>query len=360
LSGIARIIAFEVKAVESGAANIAGTLVVFGPVAMIAGLLTAGLIVLSMPWLRAYALARPNARSSHREPTPQGGGVAIVLATLATTWAAVIIFGIYPQGTGSEFLALTAAVVALAIVGAIDDIHHLSPLPRLLLQCLAIGVVIAALPQELRVVPMLPWWIERACFLFGAVWFVNLTNFMDGVDWMTVAETVPIAGAIVLLGLLDAVSALPTLVALALLGAMLGFAPFNRPVAKLFLGDVGSLPIGLLLAWLLLRVAAAGYLAAAIILPLYYIADATLTLGRRLANGERVWQAHRSHFYQRALDGGFSVTEVVARVLLVNCALVALALIAVADAGGIISWGALGLAVLFVSWLLAVFATGKS
>ena len=209
-------------------------------------------------------------------------------------------------------------------------------------------------------VPMLPWWIERACFLFGAVWFVNLTNFMDGVDWMTVAETVPIAGAIVLLGLLDAVSALPTLVALALLGAMLGFAPFNRPVAKLFLGDVGSLPIGLLLAWLLLRVAANGYIAAAIILPLYYIADATLTLGRRLANGERVWQAHRSHFYQRALDGGFSVTEVVARVLLVNCALVALALIAVADAGGIISWGALGLAVLFVSWLLAVFATGKS
>ena len=165
---------------------------------------------------------------------------------------------------------------------------------------------------------------------------------MDGIDWMTVAETVPIAGAIVLLGLLDAVSALPTLVALALLGAMLGFAPFNRPVARLFLGDVGSLPIGLLLAWLLLRVAANGYIAAAIILPLYYIADATLTLGRRLANGERVWQAHRSHFYQRALDGGFSVTEVVARVLLVNCALVALALIAVADAGGIISWGALG------------------
>jgi UDP-N-acetylmuramyl pentapeptide phosphotransferase/UDP-N-acetylglucosamine-1-phosphate transferase len=183
---------------------------------------------------------------------------------------------------------------------------------------------------------------------------------MDGVDWMTAAETVPIAGAIVLLGLLGVVSALPTLIALALLGAMLGFAPFNRPVAKLFLGDVGSLPIGLLLAWLLLRVAANGYLAAAIILPLYYIADATLTLCRRLANGECVWQAHRSHFYQRALDGGFSVTEVVARVLLTNCALVALALIAVADPGGIISWGALGLAVLFVGWLLAVFATGKS
>jgi UDP-N-acetylmuramyl pentapeptide phosphotransferase/UDP-N-acetylglucosamine-1-phosphate transferase len=183
---------------------------------------------------------------------------------------------------------------------------------------------------------------------------------MDGVDWMTVAETVPITGAIVLLGLLDVVSALPTLIALALLGAMLGFAPFNKPVARLFLGDVGSLPIGLLLAWLLLRVAASGYLAAAIILPLYYIADATLTLFRRLASGERVWQAHRSHFYQRALDAGFTVTEVVARVFLVNVALVALAVMTIADPGGIVSSAALVTAVILVGWLLAVFAIGKS
>ena len=331
-----------------------------GPLPCSPAFSAAGLIVLLMPWLRAYALARPNARSSHREPIPEGGGAAVVLATLATTWAAAVISGMYPQATGNEFLALTAAVILLATVGAIDDIRHLSPLPRLLLQCLAVGIVVAALPQDLRVVPMLPWWIERACLLVGAVWFVNLTNFMDGVDWMTVAETVPITGAIVLLGLLDVVSALPTLIALALLGAILGFAPFNKPVAKLFLGDVGSLPIGLLLAWLLLRVAASGYLAAAIILPLYYIADATLTLFRRLAAGERVWQAHRSHFYQRALDGGFTVTEVVARVFLVNLALVALAVMTVADPGGIVSFAALAIAVILVGWLLAVFAAGKS
>jgi UDP-N-acetylmuramyl pentapeptide phosphotransferase/UDP-N-acetylglucosamine-1-phosphate transferase len=345
---------------ETGTASIIGTLVVFGPVAIFAGILAAGLIFLLMPWLRAYALARPNARSSHRDPIPQGGGAAVILAALAAAWAAAVIAGLYPQATGKEFLALTAAVVLLATVGAIDDIRHLSPLPRLLLQCLAVGIVIAALPQDLRVVSMLPWWIERACLLVGAVWFVNLTNFMDGVDWMTVAETVPITGAIIVLGLLDVVSALPTLIALALLGAILGFAPFNKPTAKLFLGDVGSLPIGLLLAWLLLRLAASGHIAAAIILPLYYIADATLTLIRRLMAGERVWQAHRSHFYQRALDGGFTVSEVVARVFLVNLALVALAVMTVADAGGIVTWAALATAVIFVGWLLAVFAAGKS
>jgi UDP-N-acetylmuramyl pentapeptide phosphotransferase/UDP-N-acetylglucosamine-1-phosphate transferase len=119
-------------------------------------------------------------------------------------------------------------------------------------------MVIAMLPADLRAVPMLPWWLERVGLFIGFMWFVNLTNFMDGIDWMTVAETVPITGAIVLLGLLNVVSALPAVVAFALLGAILGFAPFNKPVAKLFLGDVGSLSIGLLLAWLLLRLAGSG------------------------------------------------------------------------------------------------------
>ena len=94
------------------------------------------------------------------------------------------------------------------------------------------------------------------------------------------------------------------MVAVALCGAMLGFAPFNKPVAKIFLGDVGSLPIGLLLFWLLLLLAGSGHLAAAMLLPLYYLADTTITLLRRLIAGEPVTQAHRKHFYQRALDGG--------------------------------------------------------
>ena len=90
---------------------------------------------------------------------------------------------------------------------------------------------------------------------------------------------------------------------------MIGFAYFNRPVARLFLGDVGSLPIGLLLGWLLLLLAANGHLAAALLMPLYYLADATITLLRRLFRGEPVWHAHRTHFYQLATDRGFTVTR---------------------------------------------------
>jgi UDP-N-acetylmuramyl pentapeptide phosphotransferase/UDP-N-acetylglucosamine-1-phosphate transferase len=112
-----------------------------------------------------------------------------------------------------------------------------------------------------------------------------------------------------------------TWVALGLCGAIIGFAPFNRPIAQLFLGDVGSLPIGLLLGWLLALLAGHGYFTAAVLLPLYYLADATITLLRRLINGEPVTQAHRSHFYQRALDNGFSVYQIVGRVFAVNIVL---------------------------------------
>jgi Glycosyl transferase family 4 len=162
--------------------------------------------------------------------------------------------------------------------------------------------------------------------VLGGLWFVNLVNFMDGLDLMTVAEAMPLTAALVILGQTGALPAYGTIVALALDGAVLGFAYFNRPVAKLFLGDVGSLPIGLLLGWLLLMLATGGHLTAAIVLPLYYLADATLTLLRRLIRGERLWLAHRTHFYQLATDRGFTVTQVVALVFAVSVGLCALAI----------------------------------
>ena len=191
------------------------------------------------------------------------------------------------------------------------------------------------------------------------MWFVNLVNFMDGIDWMTVAEFVPVTGAIVLISLAGTIGLLPALVAAALLGATLGFAPFNKPVAQLFLGDVGSLPMGLLLGWLLLQLAGKGHLAAALILPLYYLADATLTLVRRIAKGERIWQAHRTHFYQRATDNGFTVAEIITRVFLVNLALAALALVTVAAPSIVVSLAALAGAAAIVAWLLVTLARGK-
>jgi UDP-N-acetylmuramyl pentapeptide phosphotransferase/UDP-N-acetylglucosamine-1-phosphate transferase len=332
-----------------------GRLLLLGPVVLGALGVSLALIVLLRPWFVRHAMARPNARSSHRAPTPQGGGVAVVVATLVVAWGAVASSPAFLQGQGGQLMAVTAAVLLLVVIGAIDDMHTLPEAARLVVQCLAVGAVIVALPDEFRVLPLAPWWIERSCFLVGGVWLVNLVNFMDGIDWMTVVEIVPVTGALVVLGLFGAIDLLPTLVAAALLGGVLGFAPFNKPVARLFLGDVGSLPLGLLLGWLLLQLAGRGYLAAALILPLYYLADATITLARRISRREPIWQAHRTHFYQRATDNGLTVAQIVTRVFLVNVALAVLALISVAAQGVVVPLMLLTVAGMIVAWLLMAF-----
>ncbi|HEV2602365.1 MAG TPA: glycosyl transferase [Microvirga sp.] len=278
-------------------------------------------IVLLKPLLVRYALARPNARSSHTVPTPQGGGIPLVGAALLVAAAALVWNA---AGNRSEFPVVAAAALLLAVVGAVDDIRPLPTAPRLAAQFLAVGAVVAAADVALWPA-LLPRWVEIALLVVAGVWFVNLVNFMDGLDWITAAEMVPITAFVGVLGLLGLVPAEAGLVALALCGAFLGFAPFNKPVARLFLGDVGSLPVGLLVGWLLLELAGTGALAAALLLPLYHLADATITLLRRLARGERVWEAHRSHFYQQATTNGFTPLEVSSRVFGLNLLLAALA-----------------------------------
>jgi UDP-N-acetylmuramyl pentapeptide phosphotransferase/UDP-N-acetylglucosamine-1-phosphate transferase len=295
-------------------------------VILVAGFAAAALIVLMRPLFARYALARPNARSSHKAPTPQGGGVAVVLGG----FAALVAVALLGQAQGlAALVPLGGAVALLMGLGVADDIVSLPALPRLALQAVAVVAVVATMPAGVSALPMVPLVVERIFEAVALLWFVNLVNFMDGVDWITVAETVPVAAGVYILSLFGAVPQTPALVALALLGAVLGFAPFNRPVAKLFLGDGGSLPIGLVMGWLLLQLAGNGHLAAALLLPLYYLADATITLARRWARGERIMEAHRSHFYQIATTRGFSVMDVVKRVFAANLLLLWLAVVTV-------------------------------
>jgi UDP-N-acetylmuramyl pentapeptide phosphotransferase/UDP-N-acetylglucosamine-1-phosphate transferase len=321
-----------------------------------AALLSFGLIRLLRPLLVRYALARPNARSSHTVPTPQGGGIAVVGAALIVGLPAVLAMGGLAAMPG--FAVLAAGTLALALLGAVDDIRPLPALPRLLVQLAVVAAVIACAGDG-RILPeAVPFPLEYALLVLAGVWWVNLVNFMDGIDWITIAEFVPMTACLAFLGLSGDMGPVAGTVAAILCGALLGFAPANRPVARLFLGDVGSLPLGLVSGWLLLSLAAAGHLAAALLLPLYYLADATLTLLRRAARGERVWEAHRSHFYQRATGNGLSVLQVDLRILWLNLGLSALA-------GSTIAWPsvaipALAVGTLLVAFVLWLFATPRA
>lgn len=323
-------------------------------VALVASVaLSAGCIRAIHPLLVRYAMARPNARSSHKVPTPQGAGIAVIAATL-------VIAALAQLWTATPLpWALIGASLVIAVVGAVDDLRPMPVLPRFGLQALCVLAVLLAMPADLRIASWLPLGVERAVLLLAMLWFVNLTNFMDGLDWMTVAEIVPVTAALALIGLAGLVPLPVAILAATLCGGLIGFAPFNRPVAKMFLGDVGSLPIGLILSWCLVQLACAGHLAAAVLLPLYYLCDATITLLRRIIRREQFWQAHRSHFYQRATDNGFTVTAVVGRVFTLNILLAVLAAASLTSVSLPIQAALLVAGVAAVAWALVWFATPR-
>lgn len=303
--------------------------------------LVAGLSVArAMPWLIAWLkrgrlIDLPNERSSHVAPTPRGGGL-LVVASLLVFGAAWVSFANDSAGG-----ALLGATALLALIFWFDD--RLRGLPialRLGAQALAVLIGLWMLPAEARLLAgHLPLWLERALAFLAWLWFVNLYNFMDGIDGITGVETAAIGCGLFGLSLL-ADAARPDGLALITAAAALGFLAWNWRPAKVFLGDVGSVPLGYLLGGLLIQAAYRGPLdeghwAAALLLPLYYCVDATLTLLRRLINGEKVWQAHRAHFYQRAARGFGDHAMVVRRIAGLNLVLILLALLAVRLGGAL-------------------------
>jgi UDP-N-acetylmuramyl pentapeptide phosphotransferase/UDP-N-acetylglucosamine-1-phosphate transferase len=146
---------------------------------------------------------------------------------------------------------------------------------------------------------------------------------MDGIDGLAGSEAAVICAGLLLFASVGA-GADPMLrtLAAAVAGAATGFLVWNWSPARIFLGDVGSVPLGYVLGFLLLGLAVRGYWRIALILPLYFLADATITLARRLLRGERVWQAHREHFYQQAVRRGLGHAAVVERVIAADLVLI--------------------------------------
>lgn len=268
-------------------------------------------------------LDHPIGRSSHSTPTPRGGGLA-VSATILASW--VVIHSITPVA-GTVFLI--AAACLLVLVSWRDDVRSLSAGLRLSIQSIAVAVgLLWLVGQGLVFQGLLPPWLDL--FVSALLWlgFLNFFNFMDGIDGISAVEAGAIALGLCLIAYLRLDSGLTAddaPFALVILTAAAGFAVWNWHPARIFLGDVGSIPLGFLLGALLLGLAARGSWAPALILPLYYLTDAGITLTRRALRGEAVWKAHKEHFYQRAVQRGLSHAQVSAAILGANAVLVALA-----------------------------------
>lgn len=306
-------------------------------VALIAGLTAAlaawaGTVLVRRALLRRDVLDRPNERSSHARPVPRGGGIAMIGVALAAWFVLAA-----TDGSLATLWPLLAASLVLALLSFYDDLRNLPAGPRLAAHALAVALGSAVLlpGDALLFGGALPLVLDRLVLGLAWLWFVELTNFMDGIDGITGVETIAIGlGIALVVTVLGSGGTAPYATALA--GAAAGFLVLNWHPARIFLGDVGSVPLGYMLGGLLAWLACVeGLWWLALLLPLYYWGDATTTLAMRALRGEKVWRAHRSHAYQVAVQAGLSHAAVSGRIALLNLWLVALALATALGAVGV-------------------------
>jgi Fuc2NAc and GlcNAc transferase len=265
---------------------------------IVAGLLT-GLI--RERALRRGALDLPNERSSHSTATPRGGGAAIVLVVSA---GALLLqwLGALPRGLSAVVLG---GGLAVALVGFLDDRRTLPPGVRFAVHLVAAAWALWCLgglpPLRIGADVVNLGWPGQALALVGIVWVLNLFNFMDGIDGIAAAEAIFVCLAGGLLALLAGTAQGVPEMAWIFGAACAGFLFWNWPPARVFMGDVGSGYLGYVIAVFALAATHADPAAVWIWLILggVFFADATVTLVRRGARGERVLEAHRSHAYQR-------------------------------------------------------------
>ena len=283
-----------------------GILGLLGLVFLLAFVLTR---LLCVPASKLALLDHPNERSLHATPTPRTGGLAIfgsvglgLLLSLALGWSGVTTTALWVLG----------ATLLVLIVSFWDDRSDLSPSLRLGAQALAAaGVVWGAgltantIPAPLIGALPLGWLAVLVTILF-LIWMANLYNFMDGMDGFAGGVTVlgyGFLGYVAWRGGHQFIMVMSFLVA----AAAAGFLFYNVPPARIFMGDVGSVPLGFMAAALAVMGVHDGVFDVWIPLLIFspFIVDATVTLARRLLRGEKIWLAHREHYYQRLVLAGW-------------------------------------------------------
>ena len=296
----------------------AGELIIAGIVAMLASAALTGLALLVLRRCGIYD--RPNARSLHSRATPRGGGAAAV-AVVVVMWIGLD----WPLDRGEA--VLFTAVVLIAGSGALGDFRGLDWRVRLGAQAIAVGLAVFGGAWSPVIFGGEFAWLDRALLMLALLWFVNLYNFMDGIDGLAVCETAFICAGVIAVAAVAGLGAELGAKGAVLGGAALGFLAWNWHPARIFLGDIGSVTLGFLVAWLLIELARGGALIAAVILPGFFLLDATVTLIRRTLRGAPFWLPHREHAYQRAVQAGMSHAGVVVRIGILDLALAALALV---------------------------------
>ncbi len=271
-------------------------------------------------WLRV--MDHPNERSLHSVPTPRTGGLAIMITFFVVSVAAVLLLDLIISPT------LLLCALAVMAISFLDDCYSVSAAIRFGVH-LAVAVVLVMNGFQLTTLelPGVSWpWHNAIALLVSTlfiVWMINLYNFMDGMDGFAAGMAIAGFSCFALLGW-QAQHQSFIIANLIVVGAVLGFLLFNFPPARVFMGDAGSSTLGFLVAaftlWATVDSIFPFWVALLIFSP--FIVDASVTLIRRLFAGERIWEAHKSHSYQRLVEAGWGHRKTVlyAYLLMVLCA----------------------------------------
>ena len=271
------------------------------------------------PLTRHGVIDVPASRSLHAVPTPRGGGLGVLAAVLLVVPTTVLISGLAVERPHRWLFGALAAIGGLGVLGLLDDLRTLSVRSRLVTQLVvsvawALGAIAVTGSS----------WVWAPVLAVAVVGLVNITNFMDGANGLISMHAMVASGWYLLVGLQQDQPGV-VLLAVATLGGAVGFLPFNAPVARVFLGDVGSYTFGAVWAVLSSWLFVTGTSAVVAVAPLLVLlTDTLVTMGRRVLLGERPTDSHRMHVYQRLVTAGWShtrVTVVVAATALTTCIL---------------------------------------
>jgi UDP-N-acetylmuramyl pentapeptide phosphotransferase/UDP-N-acetylglucosamine-1-phosphate transferase len=273
------------------------------------------LLAALIPQLRRRLLDQPNPRSSHRQPTPRGGGVAfVVVASVASALVWLVKSGSASAPSSLDVSPLLA--LPLALVGFLDDRQNLPASWRYAVQLTtALGVILVSplVTSSFSLLPLL------ALPVIAVTAVINFTNFMDGLDGL-------VAGCMAVAMASAAIQLAAPWPIWALVGALLGFLLWNWSPAKVFMGDVGSTFLGALFAMLVLQASTWPEAFALLLVATPLLGDACLCVPRRLMAGQPVFQAHRLHLFQRLHQAGWPHSRV-SSLYIVATALLAMALL---------------------------------
>ena len=280
---------------------------------------------------------KPSERSNHIIPTPKGAGLILIPLVIFST---LLVF-FWDRGHYQEWLPFFICALILMIMSFIDDIKNLSSKLRLTIQLSCVIFSIFFFIDEIKVSSSLLGVLEHTgesklfldffliiLFSIAWMWIINLFNFMDGMDGITASQVCIFSLGINFLSLFDFLDIQFQHLSLIIFSVFFGFFIYNKPPAKIFLGDVGSIPIGYIVGLILIKCIVTNQLfIPLIILLMYHILDSTITLLFRILKGQNILQAHSTHFYQKILRAGYSHKFVLNKLLILYILLFCLSLI---------------------------------